>query len=73
MKSKKNDIFEPLLATFEALYEWNKKNDFCSLLSLGLLQLVKSFSLENLLTEAIYMVKSKKLHFQATFSHFWGT
>ena len=48
-------------------------NDYCSLLSLGRLQLVKSFSLENSLTEAIYMVKSQKLHFRATFSHFWGT
>ena len=71
VKSQKKDIFEPLLAAFEALNEWNKMNDYCSLLSLGLLQLVKSFSLENSLTEAIYMVKSQKLHFRANFSHFW--
>ena len=63
VKSKKNDLSEPLLATFEALNEWNKMSDCCSLLSLGLLQLAKSFSLEKSLTEAIYMVKSQKMTF----------
>ena len=41
--------------------------DYCSLLSLGLLQLMTSFSLEKSLTEAIYMVKSQKITF---LSHF---
>ena len=70
VKSKKNEFFEPLLATFEGLNEWNKMSDYCSLLSLGLIQLVTSFSFEKSLTEVIYMVQSKILHFRATFSRF---
>ena len=53
VKSKKNDIFEPLLATFEALNEWKEMSDYCFLLILGLLLLVTSFSFEKSLTEVI--------------------
>ena len=67
----KNDIFEPLSATFEALNKWNKMSDYCSLFTLGLIQLMTLFSFEKSLTEVIYMVKSQKMtflsHFQPLF------
>ena len=53
VKSKKMTFLEPLSATFEALNEWNKMSDYCFLLSLGLLQLMTSFSLEKSSTEVI--------------------
>ena len=53
-------FFSPFSATFEAPNEWNKMSDYCSLLSLGLIQLMISFRFEKSLTEGIYLGKGKK-------------